>query len=163
MSCTILYVESTETLMGQGSKRRLLSLLKECRDNMRGHNSFLIIITSKGSKQAFKKMRKIALKEAENWIWREFLSTSCYHKSVSSSSLEFSSSSYHPQFPTSSSSVQCPHPPCWYWTQAFKMAENNHSKRQETGSEEITAGLAVVLVAFCSGNQKGENNLRQIV
>ena len=29
-----------------------------------------------------------------------------------------------------------------------------HSKRQKTGSEEILAGLAVVLVALCSGNQR---------
>ena len=41
--------------MGQARKRRLLSLLMEGLENMRGQNSFLIIITSKSSKQAFKK------------------------------------------------------------------------------------------------------------
>ena len=47
MSCTRLYVEPTEALMGQASKRRLLSLLMKRSDNTRGQNSFLIIKTSK--------------------------------------------------------------------------------------------------------------------
>ena len=36
MSCTIIYVEPTEALMGQAKKRRLLSLLKKWWDNNRG-------------------------------------------------------------------------------------------------------------------------------
>ena len=50
MSCYRLYVESTETLMGQRSKKRLLSLQKGKFTNMCGQNLFLIIINSKGSK-----------------------------------------------------------------------------------------------------------------
>ena len=37
---------------------------------------------------------------------------------------------------------------------------HNHSKRHKTGSEEIAAGVAVFLVALCSGNQKGQTYLR---
>ena len=32
-----------------------------------------------------------------------------------------------------------------------------HSKRQKTVSEELSAGLVVVAVALCSGNQKGQS------
>ena len=38
-----------------------------------------------------------------------------------------------------------------------------NSKRQKTGSEEIAAGVAVVLVDLCSGNQKGQKYLKRIV
>ena len=56
ISWTRLSVESTDTLMGQARKSRLLILLKEWRENMREHNSFFIITTSKGSKKAFWKV-----------------------------------------------------------------------------------------------------------
>ena len=53
MPCTRLYLESTETLMVQGSKTRLLILPKGLFEKIFGYNSFLIIIISKGRKQAF--------------------------------------------------------------------------------------------------------------
>ena len=46
-------------------------------------------------------------------------------------------------------------PPSIYH-QAFKNTKNKHSKRQKTGSEDIEAGVAVVLVGLCSGDQKGK-------
>ena len=55
MSYTRLYVEPTEALMGQARRKRLLSLLKQRRENMRGYNSFFIIAISKDRKQSFKK------------------------------------------------------------------------------------------------------------
>ena len=55
MSCARLYVKSTETLLGKGRKRRLISPQKEWWENMRGNNSFLIITTSKGSSKHSKK------------------------------------------------------------------------------------------------------------
>ena len=54
MSCTRLYVDPTATQMGQARKKRLLGLLKQWRENMRRHNSFLIRITPKDNTQAFK-------------------------------------------------------------------------------------------------------------
>ena len=39
MSCTRIYLESTETMMGQGRNKRLLSLPKELFENMLGQNS----------------------------------------------------------------------------------------------------------------------------
>ena len=56
MSCTRLYVESTDILRGEWRKWRLLSLPTEGRESMSGKKSFLIIITSKGSNQTFKKV-----------------------------------------------------------------------------------------------------------
>ena len=50
MSCTRLYVESTEALMGQGSKRRLLNLPKERWDKMSGKNSLFVITNTKKTK-----------------------------------------------------------------------------------------------------------------
>ena len=38
-----------------------------------------------------------------------------------------------------------------------------HSKRQKTGSEEIESVVAGVLVALCSGNQKGQKYLIWII
>ena len=52
MSCTRLYVEPTETRMGQGRKRRLLSLLKEWLEKTRGYNSSNIIANTKEIKLA---------------------------------------------------------------------------------------------------------------
>ena len=45
MPCTRMYVESTEKMIGQVSKRRLLIHLNQGVDNIRGNNSFFIIIT----------------------------------------------------------------------------------------------------------------------
>ena len=45
--------------MSQANAKSLLKLLKHRRDNMRGHNSLFIIITSNDSKQAFKNPEKI--------------------------------------------------------------------------------------------------------
>ena len=53
MSCTRLYVEYIETLVVQARKRRLLSFIIELSENMRGQDSFLIIITSYDNKHAF--------------------------------------------------------------------------------------------------------------
>ena len=55
MSCTRIYVKSTETLIGQVREMMLLSLPKELFENKYEQNSFLVIITSKGSKQVWKK------------------------------------------------------------------------------------------------------------
>ena len=45
--CTIFYVEYTEAQMGQGSKKRLLRLLKELFENMLRHNSLFSITNTK--------------------------------------------------------------------------------------------------------------------
>ena len=55
MSCTRIYVDPTDTPMRQARKSRLIILLKKLGQNTRVHNVFLIIITSKDRKQAFKK------------------------------------------------------------------------------------------------------------
>ena len=55
MSCIRLYVEPTEDLMSQERKKRLLGLLKQWIENMRGHNSLFIVITSKDNPQEFQK------------------------------------------------------------------------------------------------------------
>ena len=68
MPCTRLYVDPTAAPMSQARKNRLLGLLKQSQDNMRGHNSFLIIVTSKGKHKSVKKGRKQAPKESGNWI-----------------------------------------------------------------------------------------------
>ena len=52
---TRLYVDPTKALMGQSSKKRLISLPNKKLYNMRGYSSLFIIITSKDSKQSFKK------------------------------------------------------------------------------------------------------------
>ena len=52
MSYTRLYVDPTETLMYQARKMRLLSLLKEWCENMRGQNSSNIISNKKDTKLA---------------------------------------------------------------------------------------------------------------
>ena len=50
MSCTRLYVESTETPMGQGREKTLLSLPKELFENIRGKKSLFIITNTKETK-----------------------------------------------------------------------------------------------------------------
>ena len=81
MTCTRLYVDPIEAPMGQEREKRNLGLLKQWWENMRGHNILLIIITPKDKKQASK---NIKTKHLGNWIWRAFLSTLCYHRSVPS-------------------------------------------------------------------------------
>ena len=53
MLCTKMYVESTETLMGQGREKRLLILPKELFENIRGHNILSRIINTKETKMSF--------------------------------------------------------------------------------------------------------------
>ena len=55
MPCTRFYVGPTAAPIGQAKKNRLLGLLEQRWENMRGHNPFLIIITPKDNTQAFKK------------------------------------------------------------------------------------------------------------
>ena len=50
ISCTRLYVESTETLTDQGRKRRILSHLKQWWENIRGQNLILIFTNKKDTK-----------------------------------------------------------------------------------------------------------------
>ena len=57
MSWTRLYVESTETLMGQVRIRIFLTVSKNKFENMWGKNSFLLNIISKDSKKACKKQK----------------------------------------------------------------------------------------------------------
>ena len=57
------------------------------------------------------KDRKQASKESGNWTWRAFISTLCYNRSFPPPSLDMSSPSYLPQYPTSSSSLICSTPP----------------------------------------------------
>ena len=52
--CTIFYVETTAAMMIHASKKRLLRLIKQRQENIRGRNSLFIIITSKDNTQAFK-------------------------------------------------------------------------------------------------------------
>ena len=122
---------------------------------MRGHNSFLIIITSKlasknskNSKTSIQRGKKLGLKG----ISRHFmLSIKC---ALLLLGLVLSILSSY----ISNLSLLCSTPPsrCCYWNQSHKEAEN--------GSEDIAAGVAVVLVAFCSQTQKGGGGyLRQIV
>ena len=72
MPCTRLYVEPTAALMDQARKKKLLGLIKQWWDNMRGHNSFLIIITSKDYTQAFKKSENKHSKSQESGSERNF-------------------------------------------------------------------------------------------
>ena len=53
--CTTLYVDTTAAPTVQARKKRLLGLLKQLRENMRGDNSFLIVITPKDNTQPSKK------------------------------------------------------------------------------------------------------------
>ena len=53
--CTRLYVYPTATPMGQASKNKPSGLRKKWWENIRGNNSFLIIITPKDNTKAFKK------------------------------------------------------------------------------------------------------------
>ena len=55
MPCNIFDVNPTADLMIQARKNRLLSLIKQLLENMRGGNSLFIIITSKENMQASKK------------------------------------------------------------------------------------------------------------
>ena len=60
ISCTRFYVYPTEALVGKSRKKKLLRLIKQLWENIRGDNSLFVIIISKDRKQAFK--------EAEKWI-----------------------------------------------------------------------------------------------
>ena len=62
MPYNIIYVDPTEAFIVQAIKKRRLSLLNQRIENMRGYNSLFITITSKGRKQAFKKLEKIILR-----------------------------------------------------------------------------------------------------
>ena len=52
--CTIFYVETTAAMMIHASKKRLLRLIKQRQENIRGRNSLFIIITSKDDMQLFR-------------------------------------------------------------------------------------------------------------
>ena len=56
VSHTRIYLEHTEALIGQGRKKRLLSLLNQWWENIKGRNSFFIIIILKYSKQSLKQV-----------------------------------------------------------------------------------------------------------
>ena len=65
MLCTRLYVEPTEALLGQARKKNLLSILKQQREDTRGHNDSFITITSKDNKQASRKAENKQSKRKE--------------------------------------------------------------------------------------------------
>ena len=65
MPCTRLYVYPKIFLMVQVREKRLLGLLKQQRENMRGNSSLFIIITPKDNTQAFKKLENKHLKRQE--------------------------------------------------------------------------------------------------
>ena len=52
ISCTMIYVDPTEALMGQARKSSLKRILMELLDNMRGQNSPNIIVKTKDTKLA---------------------------------------------------------------------------------------------------------------
>ena len=66
MSYNIFYLEPTEALMGQERGNRLIRLLKQWWDNMRGGGSFFIVVISKDSKQSFKEVEKKNSKRYKN-------------------------------------------------------------------------------------------------
>ena len=111
MPFTRLYVYPTTAPMSQARQKKFLCLLKQWSDKTRGHNSFLISIAPKDQNTSLQKDRKLSFKESENWIWRAFISTLCYHRSFPYPSLDVSSPSYPLQSPTSSSSLLYPPSP----------------------------------------------------
>ena len=66
MLCTRIYVDHTAAPMGQVRKKRLLSLLKQWLENMRGHNSLFIVITPNDNMQAFNKAENKHSKRQDN-------------------------------------------------------------------------------------------------
>ena len=65
MSNTRLYVEPTEALMGQARKKRLLILLKQQQENMKGLHFILYHSNIKVQEASIQKGRKQAFQEAE--------------------------------------------------------------------------------------------------
>ena len=72
MSCTRIYMDPTQDLMGQPRKTRLLILLEHQLENMKGQNSLFTIMISKDSKKVFKQAEKIIL--------RAFVINICFHR-----------------------------------------------------------------------------------
>ena len=125
---------------------------------MRGNTSFLIIINSKDSKQAFKKSENQHYKrqkiESEGYFSALHNIITVYPPPSQTFPLCITPPNFQPLLPL----FNPPYPPFGDWIQAFKKSENKHPKRLKTGSGDTAAGLAVVLVDLCSGSHNKKSN-----